>query len=560
MINAWPINSAAINSSAQPVDPPEIIDTVESAAWQHSATLDGADITSLLTGSIIIDREEGAAAVAELTMHYPAGTPVPVALERKHLEIRLDGQLMFAGTTSQQAWDATTRTMTIAATDDLQKDIEAMTREQISSLLPDAAWSDDAAEYNAGDHWQYLQDLLATCKGSLDKDVTGNVRYTPWKAKQPKAVYTDGALIYSSPVIDLAQPGDVINHVEVEIQYRYTQLWQSQTHFSWSAPITGGSSGMTGFCAWFTSDKQHQLPTVPMIEEAFESAKYRVENLNAGVLPPSMTNPCGQTGAWINNTTIDQALGFELDGIRRWTQPITETYTVNIYRDQPTTTIDSRHSFAAAEETEPHREWPEPHPEYEHELQPGQARNNQRRNDLINYALSVAEREIVESARRTRVTFSVPAHAVGELSLRDTAAINSVFVKATGKLARLQYELDTSTGAAIASLTLAISQGATGEPRPQLSWQNSANTTLSLPPISLPSQIGGDTVEPHNPDLDGFSGNRTARKIEDAGYQRGYPYSFAITSPAVDPEQADEQTFAAQVAYTVTTPQDYLEL
>src|SRR5690606_3502506 len=143
--NRWPLNALA--GGAEPVDPVVIDPPLppkpplpgdgvypgfpvppppagHSFRWSAVVTPGGVDVTDLLTGSMRVDREEGASGIAEFGLFYMPGQLVQTDLADRTVTIDYitdDGSnavqvRLFTGLVAEPRWDAPARVMQITAT------------------------------------------------------------------------------------------------------------------------------------------------------------------------------------------------------------------------------------------------------------------------------------------------------------------------------------------------------------------------------------------------------------------------------------------------------------
>lgn len=612
MINQYPINGAAINSlgaagepPAEPVhiDPPPPlpgpaqpdpstpaypgfppIDVPEgySLSWTVTVSLGGQDVTEFLTGTVRVDRSEGAAGMAEFSLFYPVGTPVPLDLHDGPVVIVFTSrgvqQLLFTGWVTQPSWHAASRVMRIIATDRLQQRVEAMSLPAIEALTG-GLYSPDVFTDEIEDRWRYAQDRLSTRPASLDCDTHGNMRVTNWQSKKhPDYTFSPGSTVYQSVDVRLAQPTETTNRVELTIKYRYPRLWQASGTFGWVHPGTGGFGGMQGFCAWRPDSTE--LPTIDMYLSAVGSTGLTPVSASWHLLPPSMGNPCGNEQPWINNQPELLILGGSVIARRRWVQQVTEEYTVTLATaagEPEQSRVVSRSSVNASVDFG--ESWPDSLRPYQYSpsggagtgpgtpttpVTPGDHVDEPRRQLACNTALNKARTEIIEAHRRTQVSWQVPTALIAGVDLVHTLELGDQNTRARGKCVQRLDELNIETGSALATLTIAILREAPGvaDPLsvpPRMGAGESESTGVMSRSYTLGTQLGGKLTSPeYDDELDGFSGNYTARQSDTLEV---FPRRFAATGPEIPDTRTDEHALtAAEKTIRVAFTGDLLEI
>lgn len=581
MLNGSPLNGFALNGSGaasaalQPVAAPAFV-------WSVLVTLGGADVSARLVGAITVDREEGAAGLADFALYYPPGDPVPVDIANRSLTIDListaQGQTrqtrLYTGIVAEPRWNALARTLIVTCTDNLQQRVEALSIEQIDALVG-GQWTADVFDPRDGrSRWDYAQERLQSRPASLDCAADGALRVTSWYAvQQPHVLFGPGTTLYESIAVELAQQASITNCVELEIGYRYSRFREHRQNYRWTHPGTSGLTGISGFCAWRVESTE--LPNVEMIVDsvggggqvAIEATLYR--------LPPTMPNPCGDGAAWINNYP-DLLLGAQWTGAVRWVQPATETYRLTVTAGagaDPASQVISRSGTAF--EVEAREGWegslrPISVGETGDVIQggttgnfgaPGDRADETRRTAALSQQLAAAQTELIAAHRQTRVTWSVPTPMARAVDLTHTLELDDQYVRARGKCTRRVDRLDLDSGACITDLTISIMRGG-GEADPLVvpdrPGSSSSGGGGSAPASDLPTQLGGKLTSPaYDDDLLGFAGNYS--NVQDVTLEV-FPRRLDVLADEIAAEERDEYTATRAQTYRVAIPNDLLEL
>lgn len=569
-LNGAGLNSVALNGGARRTRrQAEVIELADSVRWRLRVVLAGVDISARLTGRLTIDREEGAARLAKLSLlpisgalNLDALTGQPLHIYRQRLEGDVVGaeQLRFAGQTLRPGLDAFTKMISLTASCDIQNRIEKMTTAQIAALVPGSYWA-EAVFGELESHWKYCQDRCSTVAGNLDCAPDGSIRFTPWQSRNVAHFsFGPGEVIDGSLAVNPADAGQLVNQLEIALEYRYTRLRHRPYSVSWNHPTDN-------FCAWLAESTD--LPTESMLLEAVEQGGWSLVGAPFMVeLPPTMTDPCGSGGSWKNTFTDDpHLLSFTVSLAQRTSQTLTERYALTLtatgsvaaftlqagrerysdevefdagsWEDLPATSAPSDAVYDDAGD-----------------LVIDKDETGRRENTLLTVLHCEAVR-ILASHRQTRVAFQTPiTDAVYDTC--HTASIVCLGVHALGKVARVVESWDIDAGSEVAAIELAVSRGGetvaadnlAAPPRPAFDFgpAPSHGTTLA-------TQLGGrPTAPPFNEELDCFSGNYgwTA-----PGAQM-YPRRLQFTTPDIAESHRDPVEGVSVATYQINIPTDLL--
>lgn len=569
MINGSPLNSGPLNTLRAGVAPqpePEYRVHGTSYVWRVRLLVGGLDMTSILTGQLDVDREEGAAAVAGFSLYLAPGQPVlphewigkAVTLDyisRDRYGVVTEARL-YTGLLELPTWDATTRVLACECSDQLQQRIEGLSVEQIDALCG-GYWSADVFEPVEGrSRWDYGGERLSTRPASLDCDAAGNLRVTSWYAAAlPHYVFGPGQTLDGSVQLELQAHGGTTNYVEITLDYRYARLWQLTQSFAWAHEGMDGFSGIQGFCQWRRDSTE--LPTTDMVESAITGAGLSLVGQVGGFkLPPSMANPCGDGSPWTN--FIDNLwLSVTARGARRWVQTVTETYRLWLFTPlgaQEATRVITRDSTSFEVESSRAEDW-----------EAGKPGGESTREDLGDDARRIAALEcllhrgsttLVDANRGTTVSWQVPTDMALDIDLVHTLQLGDR-ANATGKCRRIQHVIDLGAGTAITTLSIAVMTGG-GESDPLVVPAAPDTAQPPIPSESLPlrTYIGGrPSAPPFEETWLGFTGNYSFTTSDNT-----YPRNFRAQARDIPAQYLDERTAAAERTYRVGIPNDQLEL
>ncbi|RRV80345.1 hypothetical protein [Stutzerimonas stutzeri] len=568
MLNASPLNAVPLNGVAGTAEP-EYIVRGQSFVWALRVLVGGVNLTAQLTGTVTVDREEGAAGIAGFDLYIAPGVAV-VPPDWKGRAVTIDYISTSQGATTEARrytgqisianWNPVNRVLTCECSDQLQQRVEGMTVEAIDSLVG-GYWSADVFEPVEGrSHWDYALERLSTRTASLDCSPAGDLRVTSWYATAPHFVFGQGTTLYQSVELQQADLDRTTNRVEIEFSYRYNRLWQRNKNYQWQSPETQGLTGIGGFCQWRTNS--HELPTKDMIADAASGNGETVINPSYYSLPLTMSDPCGDGNPWIN-TFDDLLLGVSWVGARRWVQVVTETYSLTLATtagEAESSRIVQRAAYTVDVEDDQAEEWTD------EPILGGSSGNTDlpddvRRNAAMTVALRSAMAEIVSAHREATLTWQVPTSLALGIDLTHTLELNDQGAHAIGKCRRIVDSFDLLGGEAITTISIAVMRG------------GGVSDPLTLPGRlgegqigegegnvfyePLPTQLGGRTgIPPYDDELDGFAGNYSQNNPN----AEVFPRRLSVTAAEIPAAQRDEQLLDAAVLYRVGIPNDLLEL
>lgn len=567
MLNRAPLNASPLNGSAGRFLQQQV--SADNAyTWALRVIVGGVDRSADLTGRVEIDREEGAAGIAQLALYLAESPIVPTDWIGRSVTIDYLSQSAsgsadvrrFTGQIVEPVWDPLTRVMSCQCSDNLQQRVEALGVAEIDALCG-GYWSADLFEPADGrSRWDYAQERLESRPASLDCAPTGALRVTNWYAQPASYVFGPGTTLYQSVQIDLSLLGDLTNVVEIDCAWRFPRLWQRNQRFTWTHPGTGGVGGVLGYCE-FVPDSTDLL-TVTMVEEAVESIGLQMISTTYYPLPPS-GNYCDPFVVLINPAYPDVLLGVDVVAGERWSQQVTEQYRIRV-EVAPSIAqsgeIIARESASASVESEQVTEWEEG-PVGGGSTGHTDLRDEPRRSVLLECLLNRAATTLIGAHRGSLVSWQVPTSLAMAADLIHTLELNDQGVRAIGKCRRLVDEFDLEGGSAITTLTIAVMRGGSGTGDPLSVPAHSERTT---PPGGsgtgatepLPTQLGGRySSPPYDDALPGFSGNYDN---EDGG--ETFPHRFDLISAEIPAEDRDEERVDIAANYRVSIPDDVLEL
>lgn len=575
MLNGLPLNSAALNALWQTSSGPEPVEPPLTLVWACRVRLGVDDVTGQVTGQVRVEREEGAAAIAEFSLYLPSAGVDVIAWTGKPVEIYFQylaqgvwvEEKRFSGWLEQPTYDPRNRIVRCEATDRLQDLVESMQVSEIDDLVG-GLWTEDVFDPVDGrSRWDYAQERLGTVPASLDRSVDGVLRVTPWAATAPIKVFGTGSTVDQSLSVEMAKLSERVNRVELSISYRFSRLRERHQAYNWQHPEIQGWNEDAGFCLW--RHESSELPTTDMVESALNSAGYK---LLAGaemlLLPPTGVY-CTPPQAWINNYD-NLLLAANVVGGMRWVQAITETYTLTVEAPESVAQAGEvlrRDGASLESELDRADEW-------ESEEFTGPAadavqdaledwvvdlREDDRLGASVRCQLATAATSILSAHRANRVSWQVPTSMALGIDLVHSVRLEDR-CRAEGKVFSIIDELDLDQQTAITTLALAISRGggAVNDPL-ELPAPPDTEPEGSVPElVQLPNQIRGRGLMTYDDAIDGFSGNYD--NPDPGSPAEEFPRRYQVTAPEVPAEHRDEFTAERTATYRVAIPNDLLEL
>lgn len=570
--NGSPLNGLPLNALAVAVA--ETVPIVKGFAfrWRLAVVVDGEDVSSRLTGTVTVDRERGAAGVAELVLQLLPGPVVPSDWIGRTVTIVYTStaqgvttlSLRFTGRIVKTDWDSLNRMLSCQCSDQLQQRVEAMEISAIDSLTG-GYWSPDVFEAVEGrSRWDYALERMGTIPASLDSAPDGTLRVSSWyAAAQPDFVFGPDTTVYQSIQVSYAELTNLTNTVKIEADYRFARLWQWNIHYSWIHPDMGGSAGETGFCLWRQDDTE--LPDVDMVVSATESSGQTLLNASYQRLPPTGVY-CDPPQAWINTYT-DLILAAGWTGARRWNQPVTLQYRLNVVAEASVAAageVIGRERIALEVETDASNAWESD------EITGGDTGQTDvideaRRVSAMVCILNQSATTVISAHTQTEVSWDVPTSMVMDVDLTHTLRLEDQGVGAQARCSRVNDSFDMASGLAITTLSISVMRGGGTVSDPltapafvPYSPEDGDPETLDK---VLPTQLGGRNESPiYDEEKLGFSGNYTENDLDINPDLELFPRRLDLEAPEIAEPLRDEKTIEVPVSYRVAIPNDWLEL
>lgn len=570
MLNASPLNAVPLNGLASASAEPEYIVRGQSFVWALRVLVGGVNLTAQLTGTVTVDREEGAAGIASFDLYIAPGEAV-VPPDWKGRPVSIDYISTTQGATSESRrytgqisianWNPVSRLLSCECSDQLQQRVEGMTVSAIDALVG-GYWSEDVFEEVEGrSHWDYALERLSTRPVSLDCSPTGELRVTSWYATAAHFVFGPGTTLYQSVELQQDDLDRTTNRVEIEFSYRYSRLWQRNKNYEWQSPETQGLTGMGGFCQWRTNS--HELPTKDMIADVASGNGETLLSPDYYSLPLTMADPCGDGVSW-QNTFDDLLLGVSWVGARRWVQTVTETYSLTLATaagEAEASRIVQRTGYTVDIEDVAAEEWVD-EPILGGNSGSDDLADDARRDAALNVALHAGRTEIIAAHRETSLNWQVPTSLALGIDLIHTLELNDQGAHAIGKCRRIVDTFDLGSGEAVTAIGIAVMRGGGASdpltlPARLGGGAGGGGGTGSAPANILPTQLGGRlTSPPYDDTLEGFAGNYSSVT---SGLEL-FPRRMDAVTDEIPAEDRDERQLETDRLYRVGIPNDLLEL
>jgi|GEM_PF-2660785 len=309
----------------------------------------GVDISNRTTGQGSVRGEEGGARIASLVMKPEIGpldlealSGFPVIID---FMVRVGGswssRRLFTGKVDKPVYSLTTGTLSLTCTDDLQNRLAALPRATINAISGGRFHL--AVQGEQANNWDYAQAVMETVAGSLDADAYGALRVTPWHTTEIWRTYTLANTEQDSIWFTPPSRTGIINKVVGTFEYRFSRLHRR------TASVT--------FRGDLDKTIQYGLPLLARstVEAALENTGWNfyyggglgVSQTNTGTTRFGATNgepvkrdinyvpypeqvdiPGG--GIWYQTELDTTCLEFSCTLWNRWSQTVTETYTLTV--------------------------------------------------------------------------------------------------------------------------------------------------------------------------------------------------------------------------------------
>ncbi|PWG61778.1 hypothetical protein [Sediminicurvatus halobius] len=534
-------------------------DAHRGSLWRVAAYLDGQDISARLTGRVEVTAEEGAARIAECELRPATGPAsafdyVGATLDLYYVPLDAAGQSLgevplFRGRCEEPEIEPRSGRIRLLASDGRQTLLHALDHAAIDAITPGGRYHPplDGEDVEGVD---YADVRLSSLAASLDLDVTGAWRLTPWHGEPVAATIT--APIDGSVDMRLAPRQQLINRVEVSYTHRYQRHLERRQWLAWQ------------YRKSFCEGRNYTKPTREMIRQALEGTGWRILGFGTDQLPPSGTIICGTTPvAWLISRELRESLavGMRAQLARRYSRDVEERYELTV--EAPASvgrfgTLTRRDQAGLSSDTD--IDWGDDIEVTTWDGQDGPDQYIDRHDpadaaEALETLIARARRRILESHRGHLVRWEIPI--LPHLDRTARLRLEQPYLVAEGKARQVRHTLDFETGRAVTACEIAVSQGggATDDPVTAPTRPDTVAPAEPPPKVQLSSRFGGEAgALPYNETWLGYTGNREPRTDFDAPV---YPQRFRVEMPEIGREAIQAER---EAAYEVAVPDDELTL
>ena len=554
--------------------------------WTVSVILGGVDVSALLTGKIVIEREEGASTLADFEMLPFAGVVdiydwVGKTVTIDMIELDADGiekgaYRRFTGEVNKPIFNPNNSYTQFSCTDNLQRSVENSSREIIDSRLVGSKWAKEVFN-EPRDNWSYHLQRMTTIEKSYELDRFGVQRLTDWQAKAvADYTFTNDDVYFNSLSIPLQVQRNLTNNVKIEFSHRYNRRWQRSVKGLWVYP---NSLTFQWFKEWL--DDPFSLPEKDMIYDALDAQGWVLDNINFTGLPETgiygSYATSGQTVWTLTDFAKTLVVNFDFSAHSKWLQTITDKYVVNIASQASIDKFgefNSESSYTMATSSED--AWEDDDAlnitsptiiNATDKMEKSFVVNEDKAalDNAIETAILIAKNEIRSSHRESNVEFKVMYEPL--IDIVHTVEISTTNVNTKGKIKRLVETLDIETGDALSHITLAVSQ-------PNIGGQTDDSLSAPDSPHVLPVNEASDIKQldshygnllsspPDDETWRGYIGNDQLSLLQGAeAINKGinfYDERMVIEFPEVSTLERDAQEYENETTINISIPQDNL--
>lgn len=494
-IGVGQFGSASLSTRVSVVDP-GVADGTETVAdggaaaavWGAIVTVGGVDVSDSVIGEIVIEAEEGAARVADFTLYQTGavtiqnwtGKPVAIYIADMSSGSPTNVMPLFSGIVDLPRIDTSTSSIALSCTDNRQGILSGLSRSQIDTLVG-GYWS-SAVFDKAASSWVYANDRLSTVAASFDLSPTGELRLTPWAAKEVADLsFNNDSVLDGGVLPDIADRGSLVNRIDIDFGYRFPRLKAEGYALSFDFIDAASST----FSAWVSAGNKFLVRDA--VISAIESAGGTVFSIDWMALPTTAQPLYGTGGAigdivglWIPNPATDPSLCLGFDAVVSFdfTQQAEEQHriavvnqksidAVGLMRDEMSGALEGVYTDTVAVEQNlflyktgvtsiPPLNLASPVAGTTVAATPTLATDSDRAaaDAAMKALIAVAMTKVVESHRNNTVPFNVPLNPV--IDTDKTIAIAAQGIEAKGKVRKLKHRLNPDSGEAISEVQLAI--------------------------------------------------------------------------------------------------------
>lgn len=548
--------------------------------WMAHVVLGGEDVSARVVGAVTVSMAEDAAATAEFSV-LPSATIQPLELIGRRVRIAFaqalgaNAQTIFSGVVEVPQLDEQTGAIRCTCHDQAQEILGALPREAIDTLVG-GRWH-VAVSGEPADNFEYLRERIQSVSASWALDTLQQPRVVPWRGLPRAVTVREADVLPGSLSVSFPSRADLRTQVVCRLQYRYEMLRTRGVTAQYSQSI----NLFKPFSTAGTSYPGVQWLTAAMARSACEGMTgWELRGAVAIEHPPARAWQIGTTIASgfytiTDAVAADLALGFRANYNARWTQAVTEDYTVTMVWPELEAQLGgpvSEEIGATLQAEFENSQWagdssvkPDLHVEGVGERrlawQPA-GFDAAARDEVMRVLLDRAYVMLDGAARTGRVDFSLPCRP--DLWLDVWATVSTGRINAEGKIAALEHTLDTLTGRAVTEVALAVGMPG-GVPAALPEWTlPAAPSAVIAPPqgsysFEIGTYIGGDVGSPpyDEDEMIGFVTNLNGPSLSGREY---YPHELSIAAPTIAAADRDPLDLPVAATINVSISTDVLEV
>lgn len=443
-----------------------IVTTQNWVNWDVSVRVNYVNVSADLINAITIYADKDAARIADFSLLLTA-TIEPISwigrlVEINYIQNNGASWRRFTGFIERADFDINTDVLVCKCTDDLQRVLDGYSNQQLDTLI-DGHWSEHVFNKdNSG--WDYANDLLKTVNKTIFLNSNRQIIVADLQNKITADYSFNGDLILDDSVnVSLVQRNDLVNHIDVQVNLRYSRLFHAEKKIYWK--------DKRDFCENFANPVI--FPSEELLKLGVEDGQWKLLNATYSRLWDSGAHGCSGRLVYYRNNYPDGARGFYALAGFRWRQSVTETYNVQVsdsmsiskhtkLKDTLSTSID-------AKTTE--QQWATDDDNYStipggfKFVSPGYWSkddvDNTEVNDAINTKIAQAVTSINKSHQQNIVSFQLPCSPF--LEIGQTIEVNEADIHFKGILSTFTEVYDFSKATPISTVNVSISSGGSGK-------------------------------------------------------------------------------------------------
>ncbi len=551
--------------------------TFAARPWDCVVTLAGADVSSSTIGTVNVKIPRNANRTAAFTYVPPAGSIDPNDWAGKAVTIDIEDSAttvyrVFTGVVDTPVFDVASRTVRMNCTQNRNGLLAVYDAAGLATLITGSRWSEHIFDPDS-DIPRIAADRLRTIDKALDFDGSNAPVLTSLAAGSADITLAADEVRDESVSVSLASREDLVNQIDVKYKYRFTRLRHREHVYDWDYP------GNTAQMATYVADPT----TLAYKDQILEAAA-----ATGLVLRNNWTlEPLGASG-WYGGVSFviaeserqKYALKADFTLMQRFTQSVTEFYTVTVKGTQSVTQFGSVYRSAAYGLTAEYNsdDWDDldsyqpptgtlsPNGDYITDKTTGVDSGDRTESDAaLECAMAIARCDILAAHRKNQVDFTT-LDVRPEILIQHTLQLNSTPVTCKGVIDSIEHVLHIGDDPSVENYTrvsLALSRVENAAPTENAIAAPTPPDTSDAGPaptaIVLGNHFGNHAASPaYDETWDGLIGNY---KFHDAiQTMEIYPEAFVIDVPEVDDADRNDREAAAASTHEIVIPNDQLVL